>query len=166
VESEPGRGTVFTLHLPAAATLAARPKAATRPAAPSRFDGTRILVMDDDEAVLEVVANLLEGLGAAVATAADGGQALERYRQAVAAGTPFDLVIMDLTIPGGMGGKEAAAQLLRIDPDARIIVSSGYSTDPVLANYRDYGFSGRLIKPFRMAELRQALEAIWLVESS
>jgi PAS domain S-box-containing protein len=166
VESEPGRGTVFTLHLPAAATLAAKPKAATRPAAPSRFDGTRILVMDDDEAVLEVVANLLEGLGVAVATAADGGQALECYRQALAAGTPFDMVIMDLTIPGGMGGKEAAAQLLRMDPDARIIVSSGYSTDPVLANYKDYGFSGRLIKPFRMAELRQALEVIWLAESS
>ncbi|MBN2231858.1 MAG: cache domain-containing protein [Deltaproteobacteria bacterium] len=160
VESELGRGTVFTIHLPAAATVAARPEATARTAAASRLDGTRILVMDDDETVLEVVGAMLQNSGCTVAATADGAAARDRYRQALAAGTPFDLVIMDLTIPGGMGGREAAAQLLRMDPDARIIVSSGYSTDPVLANYRDYGFSGRLVKPFRMAELEKELARI------
>jgi CheY-like chemotaxis protein len=84
---------------------------------------------------------------------ADGAEALETYQEQQAKGTPVDLVIMDLTIPGGMGGQKAAKKLLEIDPEAQIIVASGYSNDPVMANCTDYGFAASIAKPFEMKEL-------------
>jgi CheY-like chemotaxis protein len=113
--------------------------------------------MDDDTTVREIAAEMLGLLGYEVEDATDGVSALEKYAVAASIGRPFDCVIMDLTIPGSMGGKEAVGQLLAKDPNATAIVASGYSTDPVMASYRDYGFKGRLVKPFQLHQLKQEL---------
>jgi len=120
----------------------------------------RILVMDDEEIIQDVLSNMLDFLGYEVDIAADGATALEKYKQALQSGNSFDLVIMDLTIPGGLGGKEAISDLLGIDPDAKAIVSSGYSNDPVVLNFRDHGFKGVVNKPFRIEDLTRILEEI------
>lgn len=122
--------------------------------------GRRILVMDDDDVVVAVVRRMLERSGYRVDAAPDGEAALARYRDALRGGDPFDVVIMDLTIPGGMGGKEAIRELLAFDPDARAIVSSGYSNDPVMAEHRHHGFRAVIAKPFDMDELRTTIEAV------
>ncbi len=117
----------------------------------------RILVMDDDRLVRDTVGQILISLGYEAAFASDGEAAVERYRQAADAGKPFDGVIMDLTIPGGMGGKEAISRLLDVDPHVKAIVSSGYSNDPIMANFEDFGFVGVVSKPYRIEELSSAL---------
>jgi DNA-binding NarL/FixJ family response regulator len=91
---------------------------------------------------------------------ADGEEALEAYRHSRREGRPLDMVIMDLTIPGGMGGKEAVRRLLALDPDARVIVSSGYSNDPIIANFREYGFRAAVLKPYRVAEMGAAVQKV------
>jgi CheY-like chemotaxis protein len=113
----------------------------------------RILVMDDEEIIREVAREILEIAGYQVESCADGREAAERFREANGKNTPFDAVIMDLTVPGGMGGKEAAGLILEIDPEAVLIVSSGYSNDPVVANFRQFGFSGSIVKPFSFGSL-------------
>ncbi|HOD69716.1 MAG: Chemotaxis protein CheY [Deltaproteobacteria bacterium ADurb.BinA179] len=120
----------------------------------------RILVMDDEEIIRDVLSSMLDFLGYEVQVASDGAQALSMYREAMDAGKPFDAVIMDLTVPGGMGGKEAIHDLLEMDPNAKAIVSSGYSTDPVVTNYQDYGFKGVISKPFKIEELKEAVQAL------
>jgi CheY-like chemotaxis protein len=117
----------------------------------------KILVMDDEEIVQDVLRNMLDFLGYETRMASDGAQAVHMYRKAIESGEPFNVVIMDLTVPGGMGGKEAIKDLLQIDPNAKVIVSSGYSTDPVVTNYREYGFSGVIAKPFKIEELKDAI---------
>jgi len=152
-DSKLGNGATFTLYLPASESRQfheAEPLAAAIPAIEQK---PRILVMDDEEMVLSVTTEMLEKFGFSAETASDGKQVIEMYRQSMEAGEPFSLVIMDLTIPGGIGGKEAIKNLMAIDPDARVIVSSGYATDPVMADYGDYGFKGRLMKPFNMKKL-------------
>jgi two-component system cell cycle sensor histidine kinase/response regulator CckA len=120
--------------------------------------GRRVLVMDDQEALRELVKNMLGTLDCVAEVAADGKQAIEKVRRANAAGRGFDLVILDLTIPGGMGGVKTLRELLRHDPRARVIVSSGYSNDPVMADCRRYGFVDALPKPFTAADLGRVLE--------
>ncbi|MGC9323245.1 MAG: response regulator [Desulfomonilia bacterium] len=120
----------------------------------------RILVMDDEELVRDVVSSMLEFLDFEVDMATDGTEAIEKFSQAKQAGTGYDAVIMDLTIPGGMGGKEAIEELLRIDRNIQAIVSSGYSNDPVMSDYAEYGFSGVVKKPFKLEELRDVLESV------
>jgi CheY-like chemotaxis protein len=100
-----------------------------------------------------------------VVCVADGADVVNRYRQAQSEGSPFLLVIVDLTVPGGMGGREAIAQVRSFDPHVRAIVSSGYSSDPVLANYRDYGFKGVAAKPYEMNDLSRVLRDV-LAEDS
>ena len=102
---------------------------------------------------------MLEHLGYEVTEAGDGQAALALYREALAQGRGFAAVIMDLTVPGGMGGREAAQELHRLDPGARVVVASGYSNDPVLANYEEYGFCAAVVKPFRLEELAAGVEA-------
>jgi len=116
-----------------------------------------ILIMDDDEMIQDLTTEMLESFGYTVDCAVDGNEAIEKYVSAEKSGNPFDVVIMDLTIPGGMGGKEAVKELLAINPKIKAIVSSGYSTDPIMAKYKDYGFTGRLSKPFQMDELQKVL---------
>ncbi len=116
--------------------------------------------MDDDEMIRSFSTDMLESFGYTVDMAVDGKEAVAKYITANQSGNPFDVVIMDLTIPGGLGGKQAVEKLLAIDPQARVIVSSGYSTDPVMANFNEHGFEGRLTKPFQMAELEKELSRV------
>ena len=157
VESKVGEGTTFHLYLPASET--SRPAEEIRDTALVSGSG-RVLVMDDDELVREVAAELLSALGYSVTVCCDGLQMLNEYREAKEKGDAFAAVIMDLTIPGAMGGREAMGHLLEIDPDARGIVSSGYNNDPILASYRDHGFSGVVAKPFTVKELAEVLQSV------
>jgi CheY-like chemotaxis protein len=116
--------------------------------------------MDDEEAVREVAGQMLIHLGYQVEYAGDGKEAVEMYEGAKAKGEGFDVVIMDLTVPGGMGGQEAVKRLLEVDPDARAIVSSGYSDDPVIAKFREYGFSGFLKKPYKIGDIARVVREV------
>ena len=116
--------------------------------------------MDDEDIIRDMAQELLSGMGYEVELAGDGVEALNRYQEARASGAPVDAVIMDLTIPGGMGGEEAIQKLLAIDPEARAIVSSGYSNNPIMADYKKYGFSGVLAKPYKITELSAVLQSV------
>jgi two-component system cell cycle sensor histidine kinase/response regulator CckA len=160
VESEPGKGTCFYFFLPATD----RPAVAERKPAAKLYGGKgRILVMDDDQILRDIYARLLSHLGYAPTVVANGRQALARYSQARTSGSPFAAVIMDLTVPGAMGGKETVQRLLKIDPNAVAIISSGYSNDPVMAEYKKYGFRGVIGKPFTAEKLS---EVLWKVLQS
>ena len=158
VESRPGVDTTFTLLLP---EVEEAPSVRKAGAALSNVSGGGwILVMDDDESVARVLKRMLKKLGYEVVTVPDGAWALEEYRKAKESGRPFDIVIMDLTIPGGMGGKEAGQRLKELDPRSRAIVSSGYSNDPVMSNYEAHGFCGVLSKPYRLEDVSMLLTRV------
>jgi CheY-like chemotaxis protein len=154
-ESSPGVGTTFYVYLPALESECAKQLDAEPEVVPGCG---RILVMDDEEVVRAIAQAMLEQLGYAVDCAKDGAEAVALYTERKAAGVPYDAVVFDLTIPGGMGGQEAIGVLLKIDPAVRAIVSSGYSNDPVMANYRQYGFSAVLKKPYRLQEMSTILQ--------
>jgi CheY-like chemotaxis protein len=116
--------------------------------------------MDDEDLLLEVAEIMLQNLGYEVECVRDGARAVETYRSAMESGKPFDIVIMDLTIPGGVGGKEARRRLLEIDPQTRAIVSSGYSGDPIMAEYWKWGFAGILVKPYGTEDLGRTLAGL------
>src|SRR5262249_50294135 len=118
----------------------------------------RILVMDDQQPIRELAREMLSGCGYEVALAADGAQAVALYRRAREAGQPFDVVILDLTVPGGMGGKEAIRELKALDPQVKAIVSSGFSNDPIMADFKRHGFSGVVPKPYSMSELMEVVQ--------
>lgn len=157
VQSELEKGSTFTLYLPAV------PKGDEK--TPDKIDvvahGTgRVLVMDDERIIRDSIGELLGELGYRTEFANDGAQALALYERALTEGDPILAVIMDLTIAGGMGGKEAIQKLLAIDPTASAIVCSGYSKDPVMADFRSYGFSAVLVKPFRIEEVSRVLAEV------
>ena len=154
VDSELGVGTTFRVYLPAS-EKGPPPREAAAGNLPA--GGGRVLVMDDEEMVRDVCSSMLASLGYEVELARDGAEAVEAYRRARSEGRPFDAVVMDLTIPGGMGGKEAIGELLKVDPKVKAIVSSGYSNDPVMAEFGEHGFSGVVAKPYRIEELGEAL---------
>lgn len=120
----------------------------------------RILLMDDEQGVLDIVEAQLKSLGHKVIQVTEGSQAVEIYEKLQTEGTPVDMVIVDLTVPAGMGGRETAGQLLELDPEAKIVVASGYSNDPIMANYEGYGFKGAVSKPFGLAELSHVIHQI------
>jgi PAS domain S-box-containing protein len=151
VESTVGSGTTFTIYLTAVVDSTSA-EHSSEESVLSAAKG-RILVMDDDEMVREVVRQMLTLRGYEVEESVDGEGSVALYQANMEAGTPFDVVIMDLTIPGGMGGKEAVRELLKIDKDAKVVVSSGYSDDPVMANFKEYGFVAAMKKPFEFARL-------------
>ncbi len=155
VTSTPAEGTLFTLLLPAAAQTARQKETAVNDI-PS--GNATILLMDDDPDVRKVSQSMLEYMGYTVITANNGEEALATYAQKLSNGTPVSAVIMDLTIPGGMGGKEAVQKILEIDQQARVIVASGYSSDPIMADFEAYGFKAALNKPFTMKDLRHTLK--------
>jgi signal transduction histidine kinase/ActR/RegA family two-component response regulator len=159
VESTEGVGTVFRLYLPASEKeieLAENKDPETNSAAGSG----RVLIMDDEEIIREIAQEILNQLGYEVEVCGDGKSALSLYREALNTGNRFDAVIMDLTIQGGMGGKETMKELLVIDPSVKGIVSSGYSNDPILAHFREYGFSGMVSKPYTVRELQETLQEL------
>jgi PAS domain S-box-containing protein len=157
VDSGVGRGSTFYIFLPA--TEMGLAVAEQEPAGLCLGQG-QILVMDDEEIVRDVMGKMLGRLGYEVELAADGAEAIARYSEAMAAGCRFSAVILDLTIPGGMGGKETIEQLLTIDPHIKAIVSSGYSDDPIMADFQKYGFSEVIAKPYRVVELSKILQKI------
>ena len=116
--------------------------------------------MDDQEMIRQISQTILSYLGYEVVTVADGQLALEEYQKASDTGRPFDLVLLDITIPGGMGGQETIKELLALDPAANAVVASGYSNDPILANYQDFGFKGSIVKPYQVQELSQLIDKI------
>ncbi len=113
--------------------------------------------MDDDEIVRDISKRMIEALGYGVKFAVNGEEALAKYAQAMESGNTFDAVILDLTIKGGMGGKETIEKLIELDPRVRACVSSGYSVDPIMANFDEYGFKSAMAKPFTLSKLRETL---------
>lgn len=159
VESDLGKGSTFHLYLPASARVSAAP--AKTEAKPQQFRGTgRVLAMDDEPAIRVLLSAILKHFGYDSTEVPDGRAALLEYKKALEAGQPYQVVIMDLTIPGGMGGREAITELRALDPQVKAIVSSGYSNDPVMAEYQKYGFAARVEKPYRLQELGAALRGI------
>ena len=157
VSSEPGKGTTFAIFLPACRT-----SARIKEAGPEDFVYSgcgKILVMDDDQVVRDLVREMLTILGYEVCVTRDGGEALTAFREHWEKGHPFDAVIMDLTIPGGIGGKEVILRLRELDSDVRAIVSSGYCNDPIMGDFKKHGFCGVLPKPYTAVEMGKALRA-------
>ena len=160
VESETGLGTTFSILLPAFEGEISENKPAekvkTTEEKPLTGEG-RILVMDDEKMIINLSGLLLNRLGYEAQFANNGSEAIEMYKKAMVSGKPFRAVILDLTIRGGMGGKETIQNLIEIDPQVKGIVASGYSDDPVMKDYEKYGFKGVVVKPFSMHELGENL---------
>ncbi|HBI14761.1 MAG TPA: hypothetical protein DDY20_04505 [Desulfobulbaceae bacterium] len=149
-ESEHGSGATFHIYLPASKD---KPVSKGLPRKRPQSSGEHILIMDDDDDVLQVAANMLNLMGYRTAIAHDGAQAIAMYKQAMKSEHPFHCLLLDLTIPGGMGGRETVKQLLALDPKVKAIVSSGYANDPIMANYAAFGFRGVVSKPYDMEDL-------------
>ena len=154
--STQGQGATFVIHLPASQVTAIAPLAST----PTMNGEGRVLVMDDEESIRLLLGEMLKHLGYDVQCVAEGNEALECYQEAFHAHQPFRAVILDLTVTGGLGGKDTVQQLRQFDPQVKAIVASGYSNDPVLSRYSTFGFHGVVAKPFRLAELSQVLHEI------
>lgn len=152
-EPPPGGGAAFYGYLPSAGTSSPQEEPGQ-----GRERRLRVLVMDDEPMVLEVVGEMLETLGHTVELAEDGGAALRVFQNALDSGNPFDLLILDLTVPGGMGGEDTLKILLEKHPGVKAFVSSGYSNNPVMANYARHGFAGVMAKPYRLEHLKDKLE--------
>lgn len=161
VESEVGTGTTLTLYLPAheKEIRELKPVETIKPVKPPMRTG-KILVMDDEELIRDLVKHMLSRFGYDAELSQDGAEAIELYKRAADLGKPYDAVILDLTVKGGMGGKDAVKRLLAIDPQVKAIVSSGYSNDPVMTDFGRYGFIGALSKPYTMNDLMDALDKV------
>jgi len=120
----------------------------------------KVLLMDDEEMVRAVVGEMLRMFGHEVECAKDGEEAIEKYIKARESDAPFSAVIVDLNVPNGMGGRETVERLRRIDANLKAVVSSGYPDDPIMTNYREYGFSAVISKPFRVSDLNSALQML------
>ncbi|MBI4963700.1 MAG: response regulator [Desulfomonile tiedjei] len=165
VSSEVGVGTVFYIYLPAKPDSLTAVDPAHGTEAKAGYMG-KILVMDDEQLIRDLAGEILSDLGYEASVVKDGPEAIAAYHKAMRSGRPFDAVIMDLTIPGGMGGKEAFERIREIDPEARAIVSSGYSHDPIMADFKKHGFVGVLAKPYTLDDLRNQLKAVFEHQTS
>ncbi len=156
VASSPGEGSTFSFYLPVAVATPAENQADRRVSDTFR---ARVLVMDDEESVRHIFRNMLSRLGHEPVCVADGHTAIAEWGLAAGSAKPFDVAIVDLTVPGGLGGKDTVAALREKTPGAKVLVTSGYSNDPVMADPQAYGFAGSLAKPFRIEELSDVLRA-------
>jgi CheY-like chemotaxis protein len=120
----------------------------------------KILLMDDEQIILDVTHEVLKFLNYDVMSARDGLTALDLYKQEKAAGSPFDIVILDLSVSSGLGGKETIELLRNVDPAVKAVISSGYTNDPVVQDFSHYGFSERLTKPYNIHEMKNLLEKV------
>lgn len=154
-ESQPGQGAAFHIYLPAHRHQETSPDGGI-----AKTSQGRVLIMDDEKMIRDVASEILKRAGYETGVAEDGLEAVTLYWDAKKRASPFHAVILDLTIPGGMGGMETLAKLRQIDPSIRAIVSSGYAKDPIIANYREHGFSGVVAKPYNMKELIQSVRTI------
>ena len=161
VTSKAGSETTFDIYLPASDK-----QCLTDVSKDEKIEtgSGRILIMDDQEMIRDAAGEILKNLGYEVETCIDGAEAVELFRQAKESGHPFDAVIMDLTVPGGMGGMEAMEKLIELDPEVRAIVSSGYSNDPVMSNFREYGFREVIVKPYKISEVSKKLRRVLSVQ--
>jgi len=158
VHSEIDRGTQFTIFLPASHKEVLKDEVIENISHQGRG---KILIMDDQEPILKMVGRMLNYMGYDTEFTTDGFETIEIFRDAYHSGQPFDLVILDLTIPGGMGGAQTVPELLKIDSNAKAIVSSGYSNDPIMANFQDYGFCGVIPKPYTKQQISEVLNHIF-----
>jgi len=159
VSSQRGQGATFQIYLPASTKDLEAPAAENTQQQQQLFGGS-VLVMDDEQEILALAQPMLGAMGFEVETARDGVEAIEKYAYRQSNGDPFTVVIMDLTIPQGLGGKETIQRLKVVDPQVVAIVSSGYSYDPVMANYQEHGFSGVMPKPYTMEDLSRVLHEV------
>lgn len=157
VESELGKGTTFTIYVPASEALTLAQNGSSAAGGPSLKPASRILLLDDEEVILKIISRWINNAGCIIETTKNGRQAIDLYQQALKAGNPFDVIILDLTIPGGIGGLEVLKELLVFDPDVKAIVSSGYAEESVLSKFVFYGFRGALAKPYTKRELLEVL---------
>jgi CheY-like chemotaxis protein/two-component sensor histidine kinase len=155
VESEVGKGSSFTIMLPSTKTVDEH--AVVRENDESEVSGGRVLVLDDEEMVQQILAEMLQHLGYEADFAADGAVAVTKYKQALKQGNRYDLALMDLTIPGGKGGVETIAELKKLDPEIKAIVSSGNANDSAIIHYQDYGFIASIQKPYTLSDLKNIL---------
>ena len=154
-------GTSLHFYLPASEETIVTQKSLKVPEMEKLVLGKgRILVMDDEKMVIKITGHILNRLGYDASFSKDGAQAVEMYKKAMDSGNPFDAVILDLTVRGGMGGKEAIKKLIEIDPKIKAIVSSGYSNSPVMTSYKDYGFIDVVAKPYTVNELSKKLNEV------
>jgi PAS domain S-box-containing protein len=163
VKSEVGLGSTFFIYLPASDKELTPEPAGSGNLLPGQG---KILVMDDERIVRTIVGQMLTAIGYEVDFADEGNEALKKYSAALESGRPFDAVILDLTVRGGMGGGDTIKKMREMDPSVRAIVSSGYSDDPIVANYADYGFKASLSKPFEVEELSGVLHALLSAEGT
>ena len=157
VESELGKGTAFTVFLPFAN---AEIEVAARAAPALRFGTGRVLFMDDDPHICHLTGTMLESLGYKFDLAKNGEEAIQFYKRYLNIGRPYDLVIMDLTIIGGMGGEQAYKHLKELDPELRAVITSGYDNDEMARQYLEMGFCGYLTKPYRVADLGRIIKTV------
>ena len=157
-ESEPGEGTTFHIYLPASEKVSPVKKRAKEKLLQS---GEKILIMDDDQAVLKIATQMLNMMGFKTETATNGQEAVALYKKAQKDNCPFDAVVLDLTVPGGMGGKETVKQLADIDPEVKAVVSSGYANDSIMADYKRHGFRSVVSKPYDIEKLGEALRVLF-----
>ena len=155
VESQLGVSTTFHIYLPASEKTVSEKEEAKL----IKGQG-RILVMDDEASLRNLIERMLGNLGYESEVAADGAEAIQMYKEAQESEKPYVAVILDLTVPGKMGGKECVTKLLDIDPEVKAIVSSGYSDDPVMSNFQEFGFKGMMPKPFESLSLSKALHEV------
>jgi CheY-like chemotaxis protein len=159
VDSEVHQGSTFTIYLPAVKNVESAEE--LTPTSTQEISGSgRVLIVDDEEAIRALVEFTLSRLGYEVAGAESALEGVNLYREALERGQRFDLVILDLTLPGGMGGKEALKHLLELDPTVNAIVSSGYAMDATMSRYQDYGFRGVIAKPYEAAELGKVVRDV------
>ncbi len=155
MESKPGIGTTFYIYIPASKGQVQVEEENQEKMALTKM---KILVMDDEQAIRDLSLRILKHIGHEVEVAADGNEAVRMYKEALRSDKPFDIVILDLTVPGGLGGKETIKRLQKIDSKVRALVSSGYSNDPVLSYPERYGFIGVISKPYSIEKMKNTLK--------
>lgn len=160
VSSVVGKGTTVTVYLPSIDRVHTEDQKESTTKVSSGHNAGSILVMDDDPLIRDIASKMLTHFGYEVTTCINGEEAIKLYKTSIQSERPFQMCIMDLTIPGGLGGKEAAEQILSVFPKACLVVSSGYSNDPVMSNYKKYGFSGAIMKPYSISELQKVINSI------